>query len=178
MHFHDLDICSYHPGPFDSGNWAVPLRAVGWLEHPRSFPTGTSGAEVLKRLRQLIAQTRKEFPHYSFRGTKTCSLCEASGTPAPGPVWSQENLWVPGEGEVYLAPGGIMHYIETHYYLPPESFIEGLLKCPDCDRPAYLDALTEANSGVPPPIRSSEAFDAEIRAIREAAAQRRVRMPK
>ncbi len=112
MHIHDLDLCHYYNGPFDADNWAVPLRAVGWLEHPYHFPTGIAPTALVPKLSTLVEQMRQSFFHYQFRGVKSCSLCDASGLASPGPIWSQENLFIPGTGEVYLAPGGIVHYVE------------------------------------------------------------------
>jgi hypothetical protein len=96
----------------------------------------------------------RAFPHYRFRGGKTCSICEALGLTSPGPIWSQENLIIPGSGEVYVAPGGVVHYIEAHSYLPPEPFIRAALACPDCDSPEYLRSLRNANSGQEPPVEA------------------------
>ena len=144
MHIHDLGILQYHTGPFDAHNWVVPLRAVGWLEHPFEFPTGTTPSALVPRLAKLVEQMHKTFSHYNFRGCKTCSLCEASGLASPGPIWSQENLFIPGADEVYVAPGGIVHYVEAHLYLPPAPFVHGVLQCPDCDSPDYLAALRNA----------------------------------
>ena len=152
MYFRDLDTFSYHSGPFHEENWQVPLKAIGWLEHPHSFPTGALPDLVLGRLITLVDRVRQTFPGHLFRGTKTCSICKASGKKSPGPIWSQENLWVPGHGEVFLAPGGIVHYIQAHAYLPPQSFSEAVLACPDCDIPAYLEILRIANKGTVAPI--------------------------
>lgn len=152
MHIRDLEVLQYHSGPFDAGNWAVPLRAVGWLEHPYQFPTGVASAALVPKLAALVMQMRQTFSHYQFRGVKTCSVCEAAGQTSPGPIWSQENLFIPGAGEVYLAPGGIVHYVEAHSYLPPVSFVHAALLCPGCDTPDYLDALRNANAGRTPPV--------------------------
>ena len=152
MHIHDLDLCHYHNGPFDADNWAVPLRAVGWLEHPYHFPTGIAPTALVPKLSTLVEQMRQSFFHYQFRGVKSCSLCDASGLASPGPIWSQENLFIPGTGEVYLAPGGIVHYVEAHSYLPPAPFVRGVLLCPGCDTPDYLGALRNANAGREPPV--------------------------
>lgn len=152
MHIHDFGVVRYHSGPFDPQKWGVPLRAVGWLEHPFQFPTGVAPTELVPKLAKLVEQMRRTFSHYNFRGGKTCSLCEASGLTSPGPIWSQENLFIPGPDEVYMAPGGVVHYVEAHSYLPPAPFMHGVLRCPDCDTPDYLAALRIANAGLEPPV--------------------------
>jgi hypothetical protein len=158
MYFDDLELCRYHAGPFDSDSWAVPLRAIGWLEYPHDFQKGVPPEELASKLAFLAVLMRQTFPQYTFRGVKTCSHCEAHGLKSPGPIWSQENLLIPGSGEVYLAPGGIVHYVEAHSYLPPASFVHAVLRCPDCDSPDYLFALQEANAGQATPIEEFKPF--------------------
>jgi len=119
MYILDLELCRYHPGPLDADSWSVPLRAVGWLEHPSRFSQGAPPAGLVPRLTSLLGQMVRAFPHYRFRGGKTCSICEALGLTSPGPIWSQENLIIPGSGEVYVAPGGVVHYIEAHCIYHP-----------------------------------------------------------
>jgi len=94
--FADLELISCHTGPFDAANWSVPLRAVGWLESPNPFNTGACPASLTERLKVLAGQVRSAYPHYYFRGTMACSLCLAARLESPGPIWSQENIFVPG----------------------------------------------------------------------------------
>ena len=54
MYFADLELCRYHSGPFDAGNWSVPLRAVGWLERPHPFPTGTLSETLVPKLKEML----------------------------------------------------------------------------------------------------------------------------
>jgi len=156
MHFADLTTCSYHTGPFDAGNWAVPLRAIGWLEGTHPFATGEVPPLWLSRLRTLIAQSRDEYRQFGFRGIHTCSLCASGSRTSPSePGWSQENLFVPGVDAVYLCPSGILHYIEDHSYLPPTEFLEAVQRCPDVDSVEYRQVLKQANADVPPPLNET-----------------------
>jgi len=155
MHFDDLAPCTYHSGPLDAGAWRAPLRAIGWLEHPHQFPLGTVPVGLVWRLRALITQTNEHFPGYRFRGVHACSLCDAEGRKHGSLGWSQENLIIPGEDEVFAAPGGIVHYVEDHRYLPPAAFIAAALACPDCGTTEYLAALRRANGGHELPLRAS-----------------------
>jgi len=148
----DLSLCRYDGGPFDADNWAVPLLAVGWLEYPltptnRKVPRGFTA-----ELAALVKQSRAAFGRYRFLGVHECSLCSAEGRKSPPCPWSQENVFVPGRNCVFVAPGGIVHYVEVHGYAPPEVFITAVLDCPACDSRAYMAAIARANLGVPPPL--------------------------
>jgi len=82
--------------------------------------------------------------------------------PSPGPIWSQENILVPGDLAVYVAPGGIIQYIEAHSYLPPSEFTMAVLKCPECKSMEYREALRTANRYIEPPLETDESFSREI----------------
>jgi hypothetical protein len=158
MHIPDLDLCRYHTGPFDADNWSVPLRAIGWLEHPHHFSTGATPPPLVSKLQNLVQQTHATFTHYNFRGVMFCSICKSEGFTSPGPIWSQENIFVPGDGAVYVAPGGVVHYVEAHSYLPPREFIDAVLKCPDYNSSEFRDALRAANGGTNPPFEFTFVF--------------------
>jgi hypothetical protein len=173
VHVTDLDVFRYHGGPFEPQNWAVPLRAVGWLEHPQPFTTGKVTSTAIPKLKAMVEQTRSAYSQYNFRGTKSCSFCLVAGLPDPGPIWSQENVFVPSAGVVFVAPGGIVHYIEAHSYLPPHEFVEAVLQCPDCRSIEYREALSVANGGIEPPIETAEEF--RMRIHQQAAAAKLAR---
>ena len=163
MYFEDLDACTYHSGPLDASEWAVPLRAVGWLEHPHRFGVGVVPAELVSKIQKLVEQTREHFPHDTFRGSHDCSLCRAAGRVGGGAGSWQVNLIVPGRHEVYAAPGGIVHYISDHSYLPPAAFLEAVASCADCGSEEYFEALRRANGGLESPVQSHQQFTLEFR---------------
>jgi hypothetical protein len=156
MYFPDLDLCHYHRGPLDADRWAVPLRAIGWLEHPHSYATGALPGAFTARLAELIAQTGTTFSHYGFRGLHGCDLCSAAGAPAFYAPESCDNVFIPGEGEVFAATGAILHYIEAHSYCPPASFVRAVLACPPVGSAEYLAALRHANKGQDIPLLTKE----------------------
>jgi hypothetical protein len=158
----DLEVFRYHSGPFDPANWSVPLRAVGWLEHPQTLSLGTAPSELVAKLKAMVKQSREAYSQYCFRGLKHCSLCAATGLASPGPIWSQENIFVPGIGVVYVAPGGVPHYVEVHDYLPPSEFIDAVLRCPDCLTNEYRLALRAANRGSEPPLEDHETYTSKF----------------
>ena len=153
MHFVDLDPCRYREGEFDARNWHAPLLAVGWLEHPHPFRRGPVQEDLLPRLVTMCGQASDLSAARAFGGLHVCSICKAEGARlAASPIpMSHTNLFVPGDGVVYLAPGGIVHYIEEHSYAPPEPFVRAVRACPDLRSENYHRALRSANDGFPPP---------------------------
>jgi hypothetical protein len=158
MYFADLDLCFYHPGPLDAYGWQVPLRAVGWLEHPHEFTKGRAPHGLVAKIREMAEQTSVIYSGSTFRGLHRCSHCVAAGLQASSLSGSHVNIFVPGTTVVYAAPAGIVHYIEDHSYLPPREFVEALLRCPDCRSDSYRTALRAANRGVEPPLKVTKPF--------------------
>ena len=153
MHFPDLAPCHYHRGPFDADEWDVPLRAIGFLEHPHPFDRGPVPAGFLDRFDMLARQTRDAFSQYVFRGLHECDLCIAAGVQGrPGIGGSAVNVLVPGAGEVFMATGALPHYVTTHGYRPPQSFVDAVMACPSCESPEYLVSLRRANADAEPPL--------------------------
>ena len=155
MFLEDLSLCSYHAGPLHAEAWAVPLRAVGWLEHPHPFLKGQAPEGLVAKLAAMVEEMRRNFPHHRFRGVHACSLCRGEGYAGPPIGWSQENLIVPGSSEIFAAPGGIVHYVADHDYLPPSAFLSAVMACPPCGSAEYFEALTSANKGRPVPLERS-----------------------
>ena len=168
MYIDDLALCRYHPGRLDAAEWAVPLRAVGWLEYPHSFEVGEFPAEIVGKLAELLRQTHEHFPHYQSRGVYECSFCRAQGRAAES-LWSQDNLIVPGRREIYAAPGTVVHYISDHHYRPPPAFLEAVVSCPDCGSEDYFGVLRRVNGGRVPPMETHESYSRRIRQGLEAS---------
>jgi hypothetical protein len=154
MYIPDLELCRYARGAFSADNWAVPLRAVGWLDHPHAFTGGNVSNRLTARLEIMVEQSRTLY--FAFMGVQDCSLCIARGRVPPGPGWSQENIFVPGKHVVYVAPGGIVHYIEAHSYLPPAEFVKAVFACPEVASDEYSEALRSANGGAEPPLKAPD----------------------
>jgi len=163
-YFRDLDLLDYHHAPLNSGCWAVPLRAVGWLASPHPFETGEVPAAFVASFEALVSQTREAFGQYAFRGKHACDLCP----PADAATIAQShiNVLVPGDQEVFAATASLLHYVRVHGYRPPSAFIAATLACPPCDTPAYLEALGRSNAGNAPPLESSAASAARERVLR------------
>jgi len=153
VHIRDLKRCRYDSGPFDARNWSAPLLAVGWLAWPFPFKRGDVSPEFVARLRSLVEDVPAG---WGFRGLHGCSLCPSQDVLSHGIPGSQKNIFVPGQGAVYIAPGGIVHYVEAHSYLPPPEFTEAVLRCSDFESAEYRQAIREANAGVDPPFNMRE----------------------
>ncbi len=51
------------------------------------------------------------------------------------------NLYVPAERCVYVAPSMIAHYVDVHRYEPPAAFWEAVMNCPEMGSEKYRQAL-------------------------------------
>ncbi|MCB9760521.1 MAG: hypothetical protein H6739_11835 [Alphaproteobacteria bacterium] len=166
MYYADLTPCSYGSGresPLIPEKWQVPLLAVGWLDRGHGHPQGEAPPELRPALLEMIESARSLFSHLGYRGLHTCSFCLADGV-TERIATSRVNLLIPGDGVVWAATGGILHYLDAHAYLPPQPFIEAAVACPEYGSPAWFAALTETNAGVQPPVRLTSDWLAELRA--------------
>jgi hypothetical protein len=177
MHFEDLALCNYDLGPFDASAWYSPLLTIGWLEHPHPFPTGYTKSDFIARLESLIAASCEHYSSYGFRGVHTCSICSYGDRRPARPVRCQLNIWVPGDGVIYIAPGTITHYVGDHEYQPPTEFVHAVLDCPDCGSPAYCSALRDANGDCSPPLLTKAEEAAEWAQIRDLAKPQQTHKP-
>lgn len=126
--YRDNSVCDYLP--FKD---CLPLRAIGWLERGREFPTGSVPPEVYDRLAELLQDPMQLAICCGFHA---CDLCqyeaEAHGT---------KNLLVPGRGCVYVCPELILHYMNAHGYAPPDEFCTAVVNCPPIRSMRYKMAL-------------------------------------
>jgi hypothetical protein len=98
--------------------WAVPLRAVGWLEHSEPYQTGTVPAELAAKLWALVAN-----PPLVSMGMYSCSFCREYeiGQNSTGVIWSRE-LYIPGDAEVFVAQAALFTTSNhTRTYRQPNS---------------------------------------------------------
>jgi hypothetical protein len=151
-HYRDLALCRYGSDALDADAWRVPLLAIGWLEFPFPYRLGRVPPDFRSRLDALVGEARRHSYGYHHLGFHTCSWCVVTLRTPPEQPWSQDSLWVPGNGVVYVAPVGIPHYVAAHGYRPPTEFIEAVMRCPEYGSIPYEAALTEANGGVVPPL--------------------------
>ncbi|HEX5105483.1 MAG TPA: hypothetical protein VFV87_16810 [Pirellulaceae bacterium] len=132
--YQDLAPCDYFgPEATDS------LRAVGWLAKEQDFPIGRVKLAVFRRLQELL---RDPWQPGTFRGFHDCELCSYE---AEGRGW--KNLFVPGDGVLYVTPDSILHYMNAHGYRPPDEFCNAVLACPHMGTQEYRRALVKAGCG-------------------------------
>jgi hypothetical protein len=128
--FQDVSPCEYFGEEF-----APFLRAVGWLERGIAYPTGEVDRRVFDALCKLGTEPWQ--PAVAC-GTHGCSLClyqaEARG---------KNNLFIPGDGVIYVCPELIVHYMNAHGYSPPPAFCRAVLACPPMRSMEYLKALLD-----------------------------------
>lgn len=157
MHFEDLApygmLAEFAPG--------MRVKAVGWLQRGSQFQTGRVDPRVISRLFEDVNASWGGRRFYCM-GYHPCDLCpnapQRTGTPVvwqePGAVDSASltatvggaELYVPGNGLVYIAPSMILHYILSHDYCPPPEFAEAVLNSPKVGTPEYIRAV-QANGG-------------------------------
>jgi hypothetical protein len=129
----DLQPCDYFPfGKLDC------LIAVGWLGKGSAFPRGEVSVEFFRRLCALI---QNPWEPVVCAGVHKCEICRSQfsqdGWPAATfenmavPCASSHNVFVPHAGRTYVAPVLVAHYINAHWYRPPDEFVEAVLNCPE-----------------------------------------------
>jgi hypothetical protein len=95
--FADLEPCGYFV--VDS------VIAVGWLEQGRPFATGPVAKEVYARLVELA---KDPWQPLATAGGHHCDLCLYEGPRG------SSNLFVPGDGKVFVCPELVTHYMNAH----------------------------------------------------------------
>ncbi|MGE6760912.1 hypothetical protein ACQKGO_23030 [Corallococcus interemptor] len=135
----DLTPCSYFR------QWEQSSLAVGWLERGHAYPRGTVDEAFFAALFRLCVNPWR--PPFVTAGFHRCTLCQFTGLNAAisykGAHVSlgTENVLIPGETKVFIAPTMILHYIDAHEYVPPREFQEAVLRCPEMRSMAYLKAI-------------------------------------
>src|SRR5262245_45573397 len=93
------------------------LRSVGWLEAGRPFQAGPVRRAVYVK---LCALGKEPWAPVVFAGPHFCDLCQYGGSSGVA------NVFIPGDGFLYVCPVLITHYMNAHHYRPPEAFCEAV----------------------------------------------------
>ncbi|XYH97325.1 hypothetical protein ACMHYB_57805 [Sorangium sp. So ce1128] len=137
-YYPDLGPCDYF------GRWQDILRAVGWHEPSHPFATGSVPESFFGALVRLLSDPWQPF---AAAGHHSCPYCRFTGGPAElrfdGATIhvGVNNLFVPADNEVYVAPSLIAHYVDAHGYSPPPVFQAAVLSCPEMRSFGYLKSL-------------------------------------
>ena len=117
------------------------VRAIGWLDDKHGYPKGIAPAEFVHKLRRItesetllgLYENESECLLHKLLGLHTCELCDNYN--------HGDDIVVPSDQVMYVAPKMIVHYIKEHGYLPPEQFIDAVLKSPFPGTKDYEDAV-------------------------------------
>ena len=110
------------------------IRAIGWLDAAHPFPTGAVEKDFVECLTHHVATAWRPV---ASGGVHFCNLCLEENRRAGG----AQNIWIPSRDKVYVAPDLIVHYVETHRYLPPDEFIQAVMACPAQGSEDYFSLL-------------------------------------
>lgn len=125
MYYADLTDYDYLPTEPTTSR----MLNVGWLDSSHPFPVGDVDPAVRDGLVDLAAA-----PQHVARGMHHCELCDVE---SPVVVCRSDDLrrraklgfaeiHVRVDGLVLAAPTLVVHYIDTHRYLPPQAFLDAV----------------------------------------------------
>ena len=123
-----VDLEPFNYLPLD----CAALVAVGWLGEDSQFPRGSVSPEFFQKLKALCIDP---WQPVAAAGRHSCELCQFDA-----PSFSH-NVFVPHQGQIFVAPIAIVHYIAAHHYLPPRVFVEAVLVCAPTHSMEYKKAL-------------------------------------
>lgn len=101
----------------DEATFADTELNVGWIGVARGYSSGICPEEVVNFLRRACAHSKY---HLSLEKYTSCDLC--------GEQLRDAEIRVQGRDCVFASPAGVLHYIERHHYLPPDSFQHAVLQ--------------------------------------------------
>jgi hypothetical protein len=132
------------------------LRSIGYLSRGIDYEMGDVPELVFERLCDL---TQDAWAPWATTGVHFCDLCRFTGNSiaryqrvvgskqirSPGyvvsAVSSSSDVWIPGDGMLWICPTSITHYIDAHSFGLPPAFCEAVLKCPPMRSVEYFKAL-------------------------------------
>jgi hypothetical protein len=127
----DLEICNYFP--IENEN----LLSVGWLSSESDYEKGEVSKDFFDRLCEL---SHNPWQPIVSLGMHFCELCQFN------PPAFRNNIFIPYNGAIYVAPEAIVHYVAVHWYKPPAIFIEAVLACPEMRSMEYKKAILQNGS--------------------------------
>ena len=138
----DLSPCNYF-----GKKYSKVFRAVGWLDEEQNFEKGNVSNAFFTKMCRLAS---KPLPVFITAGFHACPFCkftqaltaqEYDGFFVKGV--SQLNVFVPGNGYLFVSPESITHYIDAHGYFPPQEFQDAVMACPEPGTQTFRKALLE-----------------------------------
>src|SRR5262245_46311185 len=132
--FADLSPCTYF-----GADCAAFLRAIGWLDRAQPFSFGAVDPAVYRR---LVVLSKFPWEPAVLMGVHGCQLCQYE----PG-SHASTNLFIPGNGTVFVCPTLVVHYMNAHRYKPPDEFCDAVMRCPEMGSTSYFKALMAGGAG-------------------------------
>ena len=108
--------------PYNYRYYSVKELNTGWLQNGQLFPIGEVPEGFLEKLKKY---NEKPFIVHQTRGWHGCDFCENENM-----AGSHEIRVVSIKGKVFACPELIIHYIESHNYLPSDEFIKSVCEGP------------------------------------------------
>lgn len=114
MYFPDLYIEKLH-----FGNKAIK---IGWLDKGKLYTKYGDDIETLEKITDLIIKLKEIGPLIFTKGFHVCSFCGGSKSS------TQFIIKLKNGKTFYDAPYMIIHYMLVHDYIPPQEFIDAVMK--------------------------------------------------
>lgn len=106
---------------------------VGWIDKEHEYEKGSLNEEFSENLFLFCACAVYSSAHYHvcpFCDDGRCGIkVERNGEVI---IIGGAEIRVPGKWKIYAAPNLIYHYVTEHNYLPPQEFIEAVIRLKPC----------------------------------------------
>ena len=126
MHFAD-----FSPYRYLTRTDVTAAHNIGWIEELSQLRIGVIDSLVP----DLLERHYLDLVGNQTRGYHDCALCDeteiwiASGDQRI--VLGAAELWIPdGDGDIFVAPDLVIHYIRAHLYRPADRFVSAVLRLP------------------------------------------------
>jgi hypothetical protein len=114
MWYEDLTGCDYFADILP----AKPI-SIGWLENGKLYTKGKTPGEIVEK---IIEFNKNPGMYHRFCGYHECDFCDFFNIEL-----GATTILIAYKNKAYICPALIIHYIEEHFYLPPDEFIEAVL---------------------------------------------------
>jgi hypothetical protein len=111
---------------------------VGYLSREHEYARGEVSDlvfESLVRLGQVQFPNCTDYLGYHHCDLGSCGLKQVQEELYWRGIWiprsCRRDIWVPDRAVIYNTPQLILHYVRAHRYLPPASFLDAILNCPE-----------------------------------------------
>jgi hypothetical protein len=135
-YYPDLSSCSY----FDQAE-LDKLISIGWLDEAHPYAQGEACEAFIDKLIDLLVKPWAPMHLLGYHDCPWCGDNYSVGYRGRSIDVGALNLFIPGEGFLYVMPSLAAHYIVTHGYAPPAPFREAVLQCPPMRSKEYFEAI-------------------------------------